>query len=220
MRAAPLVAVTFLLLAVPACGGGAPTAKNTPVGGTSVSSATRATSSSTHRVSTVARSAPTHTPAAAATAPPSASAAPPPPQTPPPSSTGSAAPAAVAGPCSPADVGISTSTDMSHYAPGENVQASVVVRNLSAHSCIFDRSGEFTVDADSPPPSSQPTVFMVHLECPSTGCSALAPGQMSTYPIGWNQLDNQAQKQVPPGGYHAKATFPGLPTASAPFTIG
>lgn len=109
---------------------------------------------------------------------------------------------------------------MSHYAPGVNVQASVVVRNLSAHSCVFDRAGEFTIDADQPPPSAPPTVFMVHLECPSTGCTPLASGQMSTYPIGWNQLDNQSHNQVPPGGYHAKATFSGFPVAAAPFTIG
>ena len=104
---------------------------------------------------------------------------------------------------------------------GDSVQVSVVVRNLSPKGCVFSTPGDFTIDADSPPPSSTATVFTVHLDCAPAGCPPLAPGQMSTYPVPWDQTYNVGGTgQVPPGGYHARAAFSGYAVAAAPFTIG
>jgi hypothetical protein len=111
---------------------------------------------------------------------------------------------------------------MAHYATGQNVQVSVVVRNQSTHGCIFGAPGDFSIDAEP----SGPPVFAVHLDGPPAGCPPLAPGQMSTYPITWNQVPNegpgaQTGRNVDPGSYHARAAFSGYPAStSASFTIG
>jgi hypothetical protein len=222
MRVTRPVAVTVLGLVAAACGGGAPTAHASPsssssapltTGGVTASgSATHTGGSSTSAVS-------------AATARPTVASAPTRPAASPasPAATPAArtvAPAAPPGPCRAADVALATTTDLSHYPLGQNVQVTVEVRNQSAHSCIFGTAGDFTIDADP----AGPSVFAVRMECPPDGCAPLAPGQMSTYPIGWNQVANQGPGAGSPaaaGSYHARAAFPGYPVSmSASFTIG
>ena len=217
MRGAPPAAVGVLTLLATACGGGAATAQATPSNGTappavsSTSGAARSTTASVSFGSPVpatasARATPTPRPSLS----PGASIAARP-----------AAPTPVPGPCTPADLSITTTTDMSHYAPGQTVNATVVVRNMSAQGCVFSAPGEFTIDADSPPPSSASTVFTVRLACGQGGCTPLAPGQMSTYPIfPWNQTNQSTMQPVASGDYHARAAFSGYQVSSAPFTIG
>lgn len=219
MRVTRPVAVTVLGLVAAACGGGAPTAHASPsssssarvtTGGVTASgSAAHTGGASTSAVSAATAhptvgSAPTH-PAASPAATPAAR---------------TVAPAPPPGPCGAADIALATTTDLPHYALGQNVQVTVEVRNQSARSCIFGAAGDFTIDADP----SGPSVFAVHMECPADGCAPLAPGQMSTYPIGWNQVANQGPGAGSPaaaGSYHARAAFPGYPVSmSASFTIG
>jgi hypothetical protein len=118
-------------------------------------------------------------------------------------------------------VSITTTTDRSSYTRAETVMVRVVLRNVGARGCAFSAPGDFTIEPD--PSTGQPAVFAVHLDCPPTGCPPLAPGQMSTYPVDWNQVGNKdpwANQAVPAGGYHARAAFPGYPpSTSAPFTI-
>ena len=218
MRVARPVAVTVLGLLAAACGGGAPTAHASPSGSSAATvtrSGTTATSAHTAAVSTSPAPTPTPRPTTAATptAPVvSAVAATPAART--------AAPTPVPGPCGTADVALSTTTDLPSYTPGQTVQVSVAVHNQSAHSCIFGAPGDFTIDADP----SGPSVFAVHMDCPPGGCAPLAPGQMSTYPISWNQVANQgtgAGQAAASGRYHARAAFSGYPVStSASFTIG
>ena len=219
MRLARPVAVTILGLLAAACGGGAPTAHASPSSSGSApgtSGGTTTTGSPAHAgaVSTSAVAPATAHPTVASTptAPAASPAATPAART--------AAPTPVPGPCGTADVALSTTTDLLHYTLGQNVQVTVEVRNRSAHSCIFGAAGDFTIDAEP----SGPSVFAVHLDCPPDGCAPLAPGQMSTYPINWNQVTNEgpgAPKPADPGSYHARAAFPGYPVStSASFTIG
>ena len=219
MRVTRPVAVTVLGLVAAACGGGAPTAHASPSSSSSAPGTTggvAASGSATHTggASTSAVSAATARPTfVSAPARPAAS----------PAATPAArtlAPAPPPGPCGAADVALATTSDLPHYGLGQNVQVTVEVRNQSAHSCIFGAAGDFTIDADP----SGPPVFAVHMECPPDGCAPLAPGQMSTYPIGWNQVANQGPGAGSPaaaGSYHARAAFPGYPVStSTSFTIG
>jgi hypothetical protein len=221
MRVARPVAVTVLGLLAAACGGGAPTAHASPSPGSTTAAARTATGQSAS--TSAGAGATTASPSAPATAPAGARAVP----TAPPAPASAISPAArraaptpVPGPCAATDVALSTTTDMAHYATGQNVQVSVAVRNQSAHGCVFGTPGDFSIDADP----SGPSVFAVHLDCPPDGCPPLAPGQMSTYPISWNQVANEGPQNgnpVTPGSYHARATFSGYPVAtSASFTIG
>jgi hypothetical protein len=219
MRLAPAAAVTVAGLLV-ACGGGTPTAHASPSPSTTTPATTGAaptSSPSTHAAAaTTAPSAPAPAPATAQPIPTTAPTAP--------AAVSPAAHAAVPtpapGPCAVGDVALSTTTDKDRYATGQNVQVTVEVRNQSAHSCIFGAAGDFTIDVEP----SGPSVFAVHLDCPPDGCAPLAPGQMSTYPITWNQVTNEgpgAPRSADPGSYHARAAFPGYPVStSASFSIG
>jgi hypothetical protein len=221
MRVTRSVAVTVLGLLAAACGGGAPSAHASPsitgsAPGTNAGTTTTTTASARRPAvptsgGTPAMASPTTASTAAA---PVASA---PAATP---AARTAAPTPVPAPCGVADVALSTTTDLPHYTPAQNVQISVAVRNQSAHSCIFGAPGDFTVDADP----SGPSVFAVHLDCPPDGCPPLAPGQMSTYPITWDQTANQGPGRGSPaaaGSYHARAAFSGYPiSTSASFTLG
>ena len=219
MRVTRPVAVTVLGLVAAACGGGAPTAHASPSNSSSAPVTTggvTASGSATHigGASTSGVAAATARPTVASTpfVPAASSAATPAART--------VAPAPPPGPCGAADVALATTTDLPHYPLGKNVQVTVEVRNQSAQSCIFGAAGDFTIDADP----SGPSVFAVRMECPPEGCAPLSPGQMSTYPIGWNQVANQgpgAGSPVAAGSYHARAAFPGYPVStSASFTIG
>jgi len=225
MLVARPVAVAVLGLLAAACGGGAPAAHASPpprsaTPATSTDTTTKAPSTSLHTgAAGSAASAPATAPATARTvptAPPASPAAISP-------AARTAAPTPVPGPCSATDVALSTTTDLAHYATGQNVQVSVVVRNQSPHGCVFGAPGDFSIDPDP----SGPSVFGVHLDCPPGGCPPLAPGQMSTYPITWNQVPNEGpgyqsgKNNVDPGSYHARATFAGYPAStSASFSIG
>jgi hypothetical protein len=221
MRGAPTAAVTALALLAAACGSGATTAHTVPPSGTAPPAVSSGSSSARSTTVSVLFGSPV--PATATTRATSTATAPPLP-----GATIAARPAAPApapGPCTTADLGITTTTDKQQYLPADYVEASVVVRNVSSRGCVFSVPGEFTIDTDSPPPSTPPTVFTVHLGCPSAGCAPLAPGQTSTYPIPpWNQVGNQGPwtgKAAPPGGYHARAAFSGYPVStSAPFSLG
>ncbi|HEX3606799.1 MAG TPA: hypothetical protein VH134_12810 [Candidatus Dormibacteraeota bacterium] len=215
MRVALPVAVTVLGLLGAACGGDASTSRATSTPGATSTQGTGSTSSSS-RSTTVSVSFGTPLPS---TAPPRSTT--PTPRTPVATvAAHTAVPAPPPGPCTPAELGISTTTDAARYTTGQTVQVRVVVSNVSAAACVFDAPGDFDIEGDP----SGPAVYAVHLACPSDGCKPLSPGQMTTYPIRWNQVANQGPgvgNQVPPGGYHARAVFPGYPpAASAPFSIG
>ncbi|HEY2706266.1 MAG TPA: hypothetical protein VGL20_21500 [Candidatus Dormibacteraeota bacterium] len=202
MRGAPLAAVTVLVLFGAACGGGPSTAQSSPPPSTG-------TSSTTSRSTTASVSFGTPVPATPTTR-----------VTARPTTSATLAARTPAPTCTPGEVGISTTTDLPRYAAGAAVTVKVVVRNLSAGGCLFNAAGDFAIEPDP----SGAAVYAVHLGCPADGCQPLAPrGGTLTYPVPWDQKGNEDPyklQQVPPGQYHAKASFPGYPvSASAPFTI-
>jgi hypothetical protein len=207
MRGAPLAVVTVLVLAGAACGGGPSTAHGTPsTAATAGSTATRSASAS---VSPGSPAPATHTARATAPSQPTTAAT---------LAPRSPAPTSPPGPCTPGDVGVTTTTDLRQYKAGQMVKVRVVVHNLSANGCLFSAPGDFAIEPDP----SGAAVYAVHLACPATGCEPLAPqvGTL-TYPVDWNQIPNQGPVTQPQGSFHARASFAGYPVStSAPFAIG